>query len=366
MQKPAVSVLIDTYNHERFIEEAIVSVLGQDFPRDAMEVLVVDDGSTDRTSEVVRKFEPKVRLIRKTNGGQASAFNAGIPEARGEIVAFLDGDDWWAPDKLKRAVEAMTADPDLGIVGNGIIMVHRDGREQTEVLCDGFRFQANTVEGAQLFRLRRSLLGTSRMTIRTSLLRKIGQVPGEIRVQADEYLFTLAAVLAWVRILPEPLTFYRYHDDNGFQLANLDPSKFRNKCDSLAALAESLTDQLARSGGDPQASRLITEVVRAEADQIKLMLDGGAPWETLRTEWRLYELYNASAPTLQRIVKLAQLLPAVFLPSRSYYWIRSRLVEHRAYNNVKGYVTSNPARLHVQNEWRPARHTTHSATADKT
>src|SRR5271170_7504882 len=115
MGKPAVTVLIDTYNHERFIEEAIVSVLEQDFPRSETEVIVVDDGSTDRTPEIVRRFEPRVRLIRKINGGQASAFNAGIPECRGEIIAFLDGDDWWAPTKLTRVMQALERDPEVGL-----------------------------------------------------------------------------------------------------------------------------------------------------------------------------------------------------------------------------------------------------------
>lgn len=94
MGKPFVSVLIDTYNHERFIEQAIVSVLEQDFPASDREIIVVDDGSTDRTQEIVRKFKPHIRLLCKENGGQASAFNAGIPECKGEIVAFLDADDW--------------------------------------------------------------------------------------------------------------------------------------------------------------------------------------------------------------------------------------------------------------------------------
>src|SRR5260370_25865257 len=85
-----VSVLIDTYNHERFIEQAIVSALEQDFPASEREILVVDDGSTDRTPEIVRKFASQVRLLRKKNGGQASAFNAGISECKGEIIAFLD------------------------------------------------------------------------------------------------------------------------------------------------------------------------------------------------------------------------------------------------------------------------------------
>lgn len=117
---PAVTVLIDTYNHERYIEEAIVSVLEQDFPRAETEVLVVDDGSTDRTPEIVRKFLPDLRLIQKTNGGQASAFNTGISEAKGEIVAFLDGDDWWAKEKLAVVTEYLGARPHIGVVGHGI------------------------------------------------------------------------------------------------------------------------------------------------------------------------------------------------------------------------------------------------------
>ncbi len=108
MARPIVSVLIDTYNHERFIEQAIRSALEQDFPASNREILVVDDGSQDRTSEIAAGFAPQVRLIRKANGGQASAFNASIRECQGEIVTFLDGDDWWAPSKLKLVVAAFS------------------------------------------------------------------------------------------------------------------------------------------------------------------------------------------------------------------------------------------------------------------
>src|SRR6185312_2967593 len=107
MTKPRISVLIDTYNHERFIDKAILSVLDQDMSLSEVEILVVDDGSTDRTPEIVSTYQPQVRLIQKSNGGQASAFNFAIPQCQGEFIAFLDGDDWWAPKKLRWAIDTM-------------------------------------------------------------------------------------------------------------------------------------------------------------------------------------------------------------------------------------------------------------------
>jgi glycosyltransferase involved in cell wall biosynthesis len=311
MAKPFVSVLIDTYNHERFIEKAIVSVLEQDFPAAEREILVVDDGSSDRTPEIIRKFEPHVRLLRKENGGQASAFNAGIAECKGEIVAFLDGDDWWAPKKLTSVVQAMAAASSVGIVGHGIVIVGRDGREQTEVLLEGFRFQANTIEGGKLFRRRGSFLGTSRMTIRAEVLRRIGAVPESIKIQADEYLFTLAAVMMEAQILPEALTYYRLHDANSFQFTDLpDPQKLRHKQESLATLAKTLSQKLEELGIDKKVRGTVVEYTQASADQLRLVLDGGWPWETVRTEWTLYRILHPDARFSHRLFKTLMLAGA--------------------------------------------------------
>jgi glycosyltransferase involved in cell wall biosynthesis len=106
MTKPLVSALIDTYNQGRYIEQAILSVLDQGFSPSELEIVVVDDGSTDETSSTVEKFAPRVRYLRKSNGGQASAFNLGIPQLRGAIVSFLDADDWWASGKLRAVLDA--------------------------------------------------------------------------------------------------------------------------------------------------------------------------------------------------------------------------------------------------------------------
>jgi GT2 family glycosyltransferase len=348
MPAPLVTVLIDTYNHERFIEEAIVSVLEQDFPAGDVEILVVDDGSTDRTPEIVRKFAPRVRLLRKANGGQASAFNTGIAEVRGQIVAFLDGDDWWTRDKLTRVLQAMRADPAVGIVGHGIVMTYLDGREQSEILRDGFRFRANTIEGALLFRRRGAFLGTSRMAIRTGLLREIGLVPEALIVQADEYLYTLASVLAVAQILPETLTYYRLHESNGFHNLGSNLRLLRRKQAVLAALSQALDRELRARQFPAKLVRTIVAFSRAESDQLRLMIDGGWSWETVKAEHTIYEVSHPEAPLLHRVLKSVTLLAAVTMPPRFYYAIQRKLSQNNFYRRARNRWLPFPEMSHLE------------------
>src|SRR5262249_46423454 len=127
---PLVSVVVDTYNHEAFIGNAITSVLRQEYQLGAMEVIVVDDGSRDGTGKQLSTFTDRVRIIRKDNGGQASALNLGVSLARGEIIAFLDGDDWWHPRKLQVVVSFLLRNPAVGMVGHGIVQVAADGSQR--------------------------------------------------------------------------------------------------------------------------------------------------------------------------------------------------------------------------------------------
>ncbi len=332
---PLVSVLVDTYNHERFIEEALASVLAQDFPASDFEILVVDDGSTDGTRDLLRKFEPRIRVLRKQNGGQASAFNLGISECTGEIVAFLDADDWWAPNKLSRVVAAMTNEPEVGFVGNGVTTVYQDGTRMSESLREGNRFQADDEAGASLFRRRGAFMGTSRMTVRKALLQRIGKVPEEIRIQADEFIYTLAAVLTPVRILPDLLTYYRLHETNGFILADANPERLRNKQRSLAALARTLTEKLAGVGMSPELRHALLAYTEATAEQLRLTLDGGWPWETIQTEWRLYQAIHPDAPARHQAFKSLTLLSALFLTPKRFYSTRTWLAQNRLYRRFR-------------------------------
>jgi glycosyltransferase involved in cell wall biosynthesis len=336
MTRPYISVLIDTYNHERYIEQAIASVLEQDAGESEREVIVVDDGSEDATPDLVRKFEPRVRLIRKQNGGQASAFNAGIPECRGEIVAFLDGDDWWAPGKLRAVADALAPDDAVGLVGHGITEVYPDGRQNTELLREVPRLRITSREGAEAFRLRKSFLGTSRMTYRADVLRKIGRVPEELTFEADEYLFTLAGLYADVLILRDTLTFYRLHDKNSFQIADRNSDAIRRKQRVLAALAKSLRAEFRQRGLPDDIARIVVNWVETEANLLRLAVDGGFPWETVRAELQSYGVENAGAPMAHSILKYASLLPACVLPPRTYYSLKRKFSANDMYRKARG------------------------------
>jgi glycosyltransferase involved in cell wall biosynthesis len=123
---PTVSVVIPSYNCERFITETLESVLSQSFGD--LEVIVVDDGSTDGAPELVRSVGPPVRLVRQERAGVCAARNRGIEEARGRYIALLDHDDYWFPDKLGAQIEVLESRPEVGVVFTTFLRWEADTR----------------------------------------------------------------------------------------------------------------------------------------------------------------------------------------------------------------------------------------------
>ncbi|MGB2645581.1 MAG: glycosyltransferase [Candidatus Acidiferrum sp.] len=323
MAKPLVSVLIDTYNHERFIEQAIVSALEQDFPAAEREIIVVDDGSNDRTPEIIRKFEPQVRMLRKENGGQASAFNAGIPECKGEIVAFLDGDDWWVHNKVQLVVSELARNPELGAVGHGYYEALADGQIRGVVVPQKMtELHLRDVRTALLFTRLRCFLGTSRFTIRKKLLEQILPFPEELVIEADEYMFTLAPALAPVLVLDKPLFHYRSHEGNLFQHSDVDDRKTKRKRRVLEGLLNCLPTRLRALGVHEE---IIAEILKhnwVDVGRMRLWLDGGMPWETFRVERAAHQYSYAEQPIGYRLFKALVLGATLVLPPRSFYKIQ--------------------------------------------
>jgi hypothetical protein len=111
-REPLFSIVIDNYNYAAYLRASLDSALAQNWPR--TEVIVVDDGSTDHSRAIIAEFGDRVRPVLQPNGGQASAFNAGVAVARGEYIGFLDSDDVWFDDKVERVLAAFARHPAAG------------------------------------------------------------------------------------------------------------------------------------------------------------------------------------------------------------------------------------------------------------
>jgi glycosyltransferase involved in cell wall biosynthesis len=324
MSEPLVTALIDTYNHERFIEEAIVSVLEQDFPAEDVEILVVDDGSTDGTPELLRKFGTRVRVLRKTNGGQASAFNAGIPEARGEIVAFLDADDWWARNKLSRTIDYLTSHPEVGILGHGFEQVDSFTGQTTSTLPPESRaFSFSTLSDTTFFRHMMCFFGTSRVVIRKKIAEQALPIPESLVIEADEYLSIMSIARSRAVLLQDSLTYYRLHENNLYQLRSPDASKVRRLQGVFCALARELPPALAQAGISREAIEILVHPLEVGAKKIKLQIEGGSPWETFQVERadRRYS-YSGGSPAY-RLFELFSLGLTLLMPPRKFYKLQN-------------------------------------------
>ena len=160
-----------------------------------------------------------MRLLPKKNGGQASAFNAGIPEARGEIVAYLDGDDRWAKEKLSFVMDYLAGRRHIGIVGHGIYEFGSDTAKTTATIPQYAReISLDTVPDGKFFRQMLCSFGTSRVTIRRNVLCHVLPVPESLVVEADEFVSIMSAAYSGAGLMEWPLTFYRPHADNFFQV----------------------------------------------------------------------------------------------------------------------------------------------------
>jgi glycosyltransferase involved in cell wall biosynthesis len=331
MRRPALSVLIDTYNHERYIEQAIVSAIEQDFPASEYEILVVDDGSTDRTPEIVRKFAPRVRLLRKKNGGQASAFNAGIPETRGEIVAFLDGDDWFAPGKISAVMQALEEYPDVAGVGHGYYDVNEQTHElKARIPRHHHLLHLATSEAAREARDSSSFGLMGALTARRSMLDRLTPIPEELIFCADAPVKWGLVASGGVLLLEQPLFYYRHHSDNLCEPGRLHLHHVHRRNQMLEAAYESTERLLERIGVSPECARALLYERWVECSREDLRVFGGARLKTLQTETRWFHYKHGSSSWGYHFIWHAAVgLAALLVPPRVFY----RICDPRAYSS---------------------------------
>lgn len=113
-EKNLVSVVVTTHNRAEYLEQALDSLMGQDY--EPLEIVVVDDGSTDHTREVAAQYADRVSYVFQANRGVGAAYNTGLKQSKGALVSFLDSDDLWTPNRLKKQVSYLKAHPETAIV----------------------------------------------------------------------------------------------------------------------------------------------------------------------------------------------------------------------------------------------------------
>lgn len=208
MTPPAVSVVIVVYNKADTLAEAIESVLRQTYRN--FEILVVDDGSTDTTPEAVGPYLGRVRYLSKSNEGTGSARNLGIAEAKGQFVAFLDGDDLWLPRKLEVQMEAFRREPGILAVQCSAYCVDSTLRKVLEERrCSPSR---DTLMDFLLFSNLPAF--SSAVVVRKAAFQAVGGFGADLVILSDWDMACRLARAGTLRSVPEVLVLYRHYPSN--------------------------------------------------------------------------------------------------------------------------------------------------------
>jgi glycosyltransferase involved in cell wall biosynthesis len=218
-QEPLVSIIINNYNYGRYLQEAIDSALAQTYQY--VEVIVVDDGSTDNSRAIISNYVGRITPILKENGGQASALNAGFARSRGDLIIFLDSDDVLLPETVWRVIEVFHTNPDVAKV-----------MYRTEVI-DAYGVRTGVVKPPSYLPmrsgdLRRHVLtfpfdmtrmSTSGNAFSARILSAIFPIPEHVygRVGADWYVCYITPLFGTVIFLKEVGAYYRVHDLNNYE-----------------------------------------------------------------------------------------------------------------------------------------------------
>ncbi len=342
---PLVSVLMTNYNYARFIGEAIESVLTQTYQN--FELVICDDGSTDNSCEVIEGYarrDPRVKLVRKPNGGAASALNAAYRKSRGEVICLLDADDVYFPEKVEKVIRVFRSDPRVGFVANKIMRIDNEGRSfgVSPLLSE---LPAGWL-GPAVVRCGGVIISppASGLSFRREVVERIFPLREEFRVSPEGSLQRLAPLMTYTGAVNEPLSGYRIHGGNmGYTLA-LTPATVGVMLPVMRRQYELQREYLANI--DPRLAEMFLPfdnnwtVVQMKyvAARSKRDPDAGALWRDLVTHQdfqalpALHRWYWRMAPVLPRTLfgwavnqlvgqsRLKQFLSSICRPRRRVAW----------------------------------------------
>jgi len=299
---PKVSVVIPAYNAERHIRETLDSVLAQTY-RD-FEVVVVDDGSTDRTREIVGSYGGPVRCIAQANAGPSAARNRGVREARGEFVAFVDSDDLWLREKLAEQVPLFDADGRVGLVYCHVQRITADGQplptpqmpKPTGQVFVDFLF--------------RNHCPTSAAVVRRECFERCGYFPEDMVWAEDWHLWLRIARRYEFAAARRVLARHRVHS-----------SALTRQYEKAYLGARSVLESALEEGDGPAAGAARRRGLhRLDRNQALSLLARGEPREARRCFWRAVR--NGPTDPHAAAGCLVSLLPGVFRRPLMRLWKR--------------------------------------------
>jgi glycosyltransferase involved in cell wall biosynthesis len=194
---PKVSVVIPTYQSAKYIQEAIDSILNQAYKD--YEIIVVDDGSTDDTIQVLKKYGTRIKVIRQENRGAANARNRGILASCGEYIAFLDSDDVWMPNKLELHINILENNPEIGIVFSDVICVFGDRKTKY------FNFRNPHSGEVYIHLFIRNFIPMSAAVVRKKCFEEVGLFDESLSASEDHDMWLRIARFFKVDFIDEPL-----------------------------------------------------------------------------------------------------------------------------------------------------------------
>ena len=218
MTNDLVTVVIPSYNHDKYILECINSVLNQTYEN--IELIIIDDGSIDKTRELLSKLESQnkknIKIIFKDNEGLINTLNGSYELINGKYVAFLASDDIWLPNKIEEQINIISRYSNVGFIFSDSFFLCRD--QKTDVLYSSYKKKLNKIEPNEpieiyKFLLRNNFIATPTVLIRTSCLKQVGFFDKELGIEDYDMWLRLSKNNKTVYI-NKPLSYYRLHNKN--------------------------------------------------------------------------------------------------------------------------------------------------------
>jgi len=328
-----VSIIINNYNYGRFLRDAIDSVLQQTYT--FIEVIVVDDGSTDNSREIIHRYRDQIIPIFKKNGGQASAFNTGFAQSRGEVVIFLDSDDMLLPGVVARVVEVFDAHSNLAKVMYRMEVIDTMGTRTNLIQPPAHQpMRSGDLRRHVLtFPFDMTWMATSGNAFAARVLQQIFPIPEQVygRVGADWYISLLTPLFGPVIFLNDIGALYRIHGSNNYKLStstiNLEIVRQAIRYSSYTIpYIKKFADQLSLDGSPKKAEDLLSVSLLSKR-MISLKLEPEQHPIKEDTMWRIFWLgvkatfrrFDVSWP--MKILYLLWFVAMLFSPRRLARWL---------------------------------------------